>query len=271
MKNAIGGPPPKSGQAGEAFDPEEFIMRFEEKHLVIIGGSSGIGLEAARMALTEGASVTIAGRSEGRLIRAAEGLNTSRAGGPIGGRLKTVVVDAADEASIRALFDEAPRVDHLFLPAGELRPGGGDLLGGDLDGFRSILDVRLLGVARAVRQAGPRMTGGSITLMSGLYSTHPARGGAMAAEAVAAVEGMTRALALDPAPIRVNAVAPGLIDTPLWDAFGPQREAILASWASLPVGRIGRPEEVAEAVLFLMGNGFVNGTVLPIDGGGGLV
>jgi NAD(P)-dependent dehydrogenase (short-subunit alcohol dehydrogenase family) len=93
----------------------------------------------------------------------------------------------------------------------------------------------------------------------------------MAAAAVAAVEGMTRALALDLAPIRVNAVAPGLIDTPLWDAFGSQREAILARAAKLPVGRIGRPEEVAGAVMFLMSNGYVTGAVLPIDGGGGLV
>jgi NAD(P)-dependent dehydrogenase (short-subunit alcohol dehydrogenase family) len=93
----------------------------------------------------------------------------------------------------------------------------------------------------------------------------------MVAAAVAAVQGMTRALALDLAPIRVNAVAPGLIDTPLWDSFGAQLEAIRARGARLPVGRIGRPEEVAAAVIFLMNNGFVTGTVLPIDGGGGLV
>jgi NAD(P)-dependent dehydrogenase (short-subunit alcohol dehydrogenase family) len=112
------------------------------------------------------------------------------------------------------------------------------------------------------------MAGGSITLMSSLYSTRPARGGAFAA---AAAEGITRAPALDLAPPRFNAVAPGLIDTPLWDAFGTQSEAILARGASLPVGRAGRPEEVAEAVLFLMGNGFVTGTVLMIDSGCGLV
>ena len=93
----------------------------------------------------------------------------------------------------------------------------------------------------------------------------------MAVAALGAVEGLTRALALDLAPIRVNAVAPGLIDTPLWDSFGAQREAILARGAALPVGRIGRPEEVAAAVIFLMTNGFVTGAVLPIDGGGRLV
>jgi NAD(P)-dependent dehydrogenase (short-subunit alcohol dehydrogenase family) len=240
-------------------------MRLEGKRVVIIGGSSGIGLETARLALADGARVTIAGRSEDRLRRAADTVLSGR------DRLRTVVADLSEESSIRSLFTGEGHVDHVFVPAGEFRPGDGDLLKSDLDGLRSILQVRLLGVAHVVRQARPKMKGGSITLMSGLYATRPAPGGGMAAAAVAAVEGMTRALALDLAPIRVNAVAPGLIDTPLWDSFGAQREAILARGAGLPVGRIGRPEEVAAAVIFLMNNGFVTGTVLPIDGGGGLV
>jgi NAD(P)-dependent dehydrogenase (short-subunit alcohol dehydrogenase family) len=246
-------------------------MRFEGKHLVVVGGSSGIGLETARMALAEGASVTIAGRSEDRLRRATESLVSSRKGGQADLIVRPVVADVTDEPSIRALFEGEPRVDHLFLPAGELRPGGSDLLGTEMNDLRSLLESRLLGVAHVIRHVRSKMTGGSITLMSGLYSTRPAPGGAFGAAAVAAVEGMTRALALDLAPIRVNAVAPGVIDTPLWDAFGPQRQAVLARGAALPVGRVGRPEEVAEAVLFLMGNGFVTGTVLEIDGGGRLV
>ena len=218
-------------------------MRLKGTRVVIVGGSSGIGLETARLALAEGALVTIAGRSEGRLQRAAESLVANSRPD----RLRTVVADMADEPSIQALFDGETRVDHLFLPAGELRPGGGDVLTTELEGLRSILEVRLLGVARVVRQAVPRMQGGSITLMSGLYSTRPAAGGAMAAAAVAGVEGMTRALALDLAPIRVNAVAPGLIDTPLWDTFGPEvREAFCgkggqaASRPHWPAGGSGR-------------------------------
>jgi NAD(P)-dependent dehydrogenase (short-subunit alcohol dehydrogenase family) len=222
-------------------------MRLEGKRVVIIGGSSGIGLETARLALAEGGLVTIAGRSEDRLRRSADSVLSG------GDRLRTVAADLSDESSIRSLFTREGHVDHVFVPAGELRPRGSDLLKSDLDALR------------------PKMDCGSITLMSGLYSTRPAPGGGMAAAAVAAVEGMTRALALDLAPIRVNAVAPGLIDTPLWDSFGAQREAILARGAKLPVGRIGRPEEVAAAVIFLMSNGFVTGAVLSIDGGGGLV
>jgi NAD(P)-dependent dehydrogenase (short-subunit alcohol dehydrogenase family) len=240
-------------------------MQLDGKRVVIIGGSSGIGLETARLALAEGARVTIAGRSENRLRRAADSVLSG------GDRLRAVVADLSEEASIRSLFTGESQVDHVFVPAGELRPGGGNLLTSDLDDLRSILEVRLLGVTHVVRQARPKMGGGSITLMSGLYSTRPAPGGGMAAAAIAAVEGLTRALALDLAPIRVNAVAPGLIDTPLWDSFGAQRAAIRARGAGLPVGRIGRPEEVAAAVIFLMSNGFVTGAVLPIDGGGGLV
>jgi NAD(P)-dependent dehydrogenase (short-subunit alcohol dehydrogenase family) len=238
------------------------IVALEGERVLVVGGSSGIGLETARLALAAGASVTIAGRSEDRLRRAAADL---------GGAVRSVVADVTDDGSVKALFDGEPRVDHVFLPAGELKPGGGDVLGADLSALRSILESRLLGVVHVVRRARPKMAGGSITLMSGLYANRPAPGAALGAAAVAAIDGMTRALALDLAPIRVNAVAPGLIDTPLWDSFGPQREAILAQATALPVGRIGRPDEVAAAVLLLMSNGFVTGTVLAIDGGGSLV
>ena len=237
-------------------------MALEGERVVVVGGSSGIGLETARQALAAGASVTIAGRSEDRLRRAAADL---------GGTVRSVVADVTDDGSVKALFDGETRVDHVFLPAGELKPGGGDVLGADLSALRSILESRLLGVVHVVRRARPKMAGGSITLMSGLYANRPAPGAAIGAAAVAAIDGITRALALDLAPIRVNAVAPGLIDTPLWDSFGPQREAILAQATALPVGRIGRPDEVAAAVLLLMSNGFITGTVLAIDGGGSLV
>jgi len=125
-------------------------MRLDNKRVVIIGGSSGIGLETARLALADGARVTIAGRSEDRLRRAADRVLSGR------DRLRTVVADLSEESSIRSLFSGEGHVDHVFVPAGEFRPGDGDLLKSDLDGLRSILQVRLLGVTHVVRQARPK-------------------------------------------------------------------------------------------------------------------
>ena len=99
-----------------------------------------------------------------RLRRATESLVTP--GKP--DRIRAVVADVAEESSIKARFAGETRVDHVFVPAGELRPAGGDAMATELEGLRSILEVRLLGIARVERQAKPRMESGSITLMSGL-------------------------------------------------------------------------------------------------------
>src|ERR1700733_8004100 len=135
---------------------ENLNMRLDGKRVVIIGGSSGIGLATARQALAEGAFVTIAGRSEERLRRAAESISPGR------DRLRPIVADLSDESSIRSLFEGENRVDHVFVPGGELRPGGGDLLKSDMNDLRSILEVRLMGVTHVVRQAPRKMKGGSI-------------------------------------------------------------------------------------------------------------
>src|ERR1700728_942477 len=133
-------------------------MGLDNKRVVIIGGSSGIGLETARLALAEGAPLTIAGRSEDRLRRAADSVLSG------GDRLRSVVADLSEESSLRSLFTGEGQVDHVFVPAGELRPGGGDLLKSDMDDLRSILEVRLLGVTHVVRHASLKMEDGSITL-----------------------------------------------------------------------------------------------------------
>ncbi len=125
----------------------------------------------------------------------------------------------------------------------------------------------------AIRHATPRMSGGSITLMSGLFSSRPISGAAVVAATVSGIEAMARALALELSPIRVNAIAPGYIDTPLLkEAFSNHYEQVVkAQAATLPTKRIGTAEETAQAILFLMTNGFVNGEVLHIDGGGRFV
>ena len=245
------------------------IMRLENKQVVLIGGSSGIGLATAKLATAEGATVTIAGRSADRLGRAVDELVGSKSGS----RVRSVAADMTDGSTITELFDRESRVDHVFVTAGEFKPGAADLLKADLDALRLLLETQVIGLAHVVRSVREKLAeGGSIVLMSGLTAIRPRLGLALGAGTVAAIEGMTRALALDLAPIRVNAVAPGLIDTPFFDNFGPDWPKIAAeAGRKLPVCRIGRADDVAEAAVFLMTNGYVTGTVLRIDGGASLV
>lgn len=163
-------------------------------------------------------------------------------------------------------------VDHVFIAAGGLG-GGGRIVDTDISKLRPAIEERVWGSVYTVKYAVPRMSGGSITLMSGLFSSRPVPGVAVPAAATGAVEAMTRALALELTPIRVNALVPGYIDTPLLQAaFGETRDAVVADVAlKLPTKRIGSAEEVARAALFLMTNEFMTGEVLHIDGGGRLV
>jgi NAD(P)-dependent dehydrogenase (short-subunit alcohol dehydrogenase family) len=136
------------------------------------------------------------------------------------------------------------------------------------------MDTRFWGALYAAKYGAPKMNGsGSITFMSGTAAQRPIGGMSVASASCGAVEAFARALAVDLAPIRVNTIQPGFVDTPLLDEFlGAQRAEILAAAAArLPVRRIGQPEDIADAVLFLMKNGYVTGITLTIDGGGLLV
>jgi NAD(P)-dependent dehydrogenase (short-subunit alcohol dehydrogenase family) len=234
-------------------------MTLNNTTVVILGGSSGIGLATAKAAAAEGARVVITGRSAERL-QAAKRI--------LGNEVKTVALDVLDETGTRALFKEMERVDHVFITAGAVLFD--PKLATEADSIRPALDTRFWGAFNAARFAAARMgAGSSITFMSGAAAIRPIRGASVATASCAAVEGFARALAVDLAPIRVNAIQPGLIDTPFLDTLGDRRNAFISEYSKrLPVGRPGRPEEVADAVIFLMKNGFVTGITLTIDGGG---
>lgn len=234
-------------------------MWLKDKTVVILGGSSGIGLATAQAALAEGAKLIITGRSRERLEAARIKLQAD---------VRTVALDVTDEPGTRALFGSFDKVDHVFITAGmvtfdpKLAPAS--------DALRPALDQRFWGALYAAKYAATKMgAGGSITFMSGTTAIRPLPGAAVATASCGAVEAFARSLALDLAPIRVNTIQPGLVDTPFLDLLGDRRQAIIDDYSRrLPVGRPGRPEEIADAVLFLMRNQFVTGITLTVDGGG---
>jgi NAD(P)-dependent dehydrogenase (short-subunit alcohol dehydrogenase family) len=251
--------------------------------VLIIGGSSGIGLAVARRCLADGARVVIAGRSEDRLgaaraelaraertaERTAELARAERtAERAAAGRLTAFSADIGNLGQVEALFERVGTLSHLVVTAADLPYGPAVTL--TEDSMMRAVRSKVLGPFFAAQQAAARITApGSITFTSGVAAYRPAPGGALAATVNGALESMVRALALELAPIRVNAVSPGWVDTPAWEhlATPEARQARMADLAArLPARRIGRPDDIANAVSFLISDDFVTGTVLHAEG-----
>ena len=242
--------------AAVSIQNEVSVMNLHGTNVVILGGSSGMGLATAKLVKEQGANVTIASRSGEKLQHAARQI----------GDVRAIVADITSESDVQEIFRDLDRVDHVFISAGRMFEG--KVLEVNLETLRSDVDQRFWGPLYVVRNAAPKMRQGSITFLTGSYASRPAVGSVVTAALLAAVETLTKGLALELAPIRVNAIAPGLIRTPL---LGEDIEEA-DKWAeSLPVGRIGLAEEVAQAVALLMTNDFITGEVLHIDGGGRLI
>jgi NAD(P)-dependent dehydrogenase (short-subunit alcohol dehydrogenase family) len=227
--------------------------------VVVLGGSSGIGLATARMALDSGAHVTIAGRDPDRLKRACAQLGEGARG---------VEADVADRAAVARVFDGLQRVDHVAILAGE-QPAA-PAVSTEHDLLARAVDARVWAAYSACAEGVPRMPPtGSFVFCSGLSAHRPRPGRSAGAIATAAVESLTRSLAVELGPIRFNAVCPGPIDTPLLDrVFGENKvEAMRAFTDRLPIKRLGTAEEVADAICFLMRNTYITGTIVAVDGG----
>ncbi|MGP8051484.1 MAG: SDR family oxidoreductase [Desulfobaccales bacterium] len=234
-------------------------MTLKDQRIVIIGGSSGIGLATAKAAAALGAQVVIGGRSSEKLERARQ---------EIGGQVTGLAVDVGEEAQIQTFFAEVGKFDHLTTPGSTLR--GGPFLTLDSASARADFQSKFWGQYLAAKYGAPGLRpGGSMVLFSGMWSQRPPAGVATVAAINGAIESLARALAVELAPIRVNAVSPGLVDTPIFAALDPARreERFRAFSEAAPVKRVGRPEDVAEAVLYLMGNSFTTGSTLYVDGG----
>jgi NAD(P)-dependent dehydrogenase (short-subunit alcohol dehydrogenase family) len=239
-------------------------MSLEDQRVVVIGGSSGMGLAVARAAAGAGANVVIAGRTAERLARA-------RAS--IAGAVTTRVLDVRDEPAVKAFFAELGTLDHLVTTAHESSAGIGAMRPFpelEIAAARRFMDGKFWTQVTAARCAvGALSRQGSITLFSGVASRKAMPRHTAIAAANGAVEAFARALAHEIRPPRVNVVAPGLTATPTYDSLPePDRAALFAARAThLPVGRIGTPEDIAATVLYLMQSGYSTGTVIDIDGG----
>lgn len=232
-------------------------MTLSNSHILIFGGSSGLGLAIARACLGRGAQVTIASRSAERLAAAAAALG----GGP---RLATAVADIADEAAVERVCAVRP-IDHAVVSTVE--PHYAPLRELVLDRARALVDAKLFGALHVARCARLPATG-SLTVISGIAADRPMIGNSVVAAVNGALEALVRALALELAPARTNALSPGWVDTPAWDKMGVDKAARLAARArTLPVRRTGTPDDLAAAALFLIENGFTTGEVLHVDGG----
>ena len=231
-----------------------------KKHVLVIGGSSGIGLAIAEQALSHGAKVTIAGRSYSKLKMAAEQL---------GHDIQTHVVDLYSSASIALLFEKIESLDHLAItgPA----PNFGAFLELDPEVVKTEFEGKFWGQYIATQKAlGVINQGGSVTLMSGAYSQRPVGGATSLAAVQAGIEGLVRGLATEIATVRFNAVSPGLTDTPLIRGlFGDQgTDALIEQTAeSLPGKYVAKPADIAQVYLMLMSNPAMTGTTLFADSG----
>jgi len=226
--------------------------------VVVIGGSSGIGLATARMAKEAGANVVIGGRDPQRLEGAQKEL---------GGDTQTFALDVADESAVKNLFDSLDAVDHVADLAGTHAMGS--IVDTDTATLRPPVENRLWGPLYVCKYAKPKMTSGSITFCTGAAVARPRPGGAIVAAAAGGSEVLARAMALELAPVRVNVVRPGLVDTPMFDRMvGDRRDEVIASQTKrIPLRRVAQPEEIAHAFIFFMTNEYVTGATLTVDGG----
>jgi NAD(P)-dependent dehydrogenase (short-subunit alcohol dehydrogenase family) len=239
-------------------------MTLSSKRVVVIGGTSGIGLATARAAIQAGAELLIASDKQSSVDRAL---------GELGAGARGQTLDVSDVSAVNSFFKEVGELDHLVYTAGEsllLMP----LAKLDIDAARNFFQIRYFGALSVVAAAAPYIrAGGSITLTTGIANVRPHPGWSIGASVLGAVESLTRALAVELAPIRVNAVSPGVVRSPLWADMGEvEREQLYKSIGdSVLVGHVGETEEIANAYLYCMTQTFASGSVITVDGGTVLV
>ncbi len=234
------------------------MASLENKNVVIIGATSGIGLAAVRQAAAAGANVWGASRSADKVESASAEVPSAT----------FQALDIHDTAGLKQFFESVGRIDHLVGCATGADRTMAPFLEQTDEQFREAFN-KFWGYCNMVRQGAPFLADdGSITLVSGTPARKCNPGMSSISCVGNAVEGLTRALALEMAPRRVNVVAPGVIDTGMFDRFGDQKAAALENMGkNVPLGRVGQSDEVAAAILAAMTNTYMTGATLDVDGG----
>jgi NAD(P)-dependent dehydrogenase (short-subunit alcohol dehydrogenase family) len=234
------------------------------KRIVVLGGTSGMGFATADMAAREGAAMVVASSRRESVDRAVARLPQGTEG---------YALDLSNEEHVRDFFTHLGAFDHLVFTAGE-RVQMSEVSETTVEQARHVFDLRFWGAFMAAKYGSSHIRpGGSIVLTSGIAGRRPHKGGTVGTGICGAVEALTRALAVELAPIRVNAVCPGPVRTEMWGSL-PEEEREAMFWGIgqvLSVGRAGEPHDLAHAYLYLMCEGFSTGQVIIVDGGTTLV
>ncbi|KOY84489.1 hypothetical protein AD998_21085 [bacterium 336/3] len=233
------------------------------KKIIVIGGSSGIGLSVAKMAHHLGALVWLTSRDKAKAYQIAQS---------IGNNVQGFALDINDEKNIKESFSHFSDIDHVYLAAGStlITP----LIENDLEESMLPLKTRLWGGLRVVRAIAHKINpSGSVVFTGGISTDRPITGAWVSGLGTSVAEQLARVLVMELPHIRFNAVSPGYTDTPMWDSImGEHKHSILSEIASkLPTKKIASPDEVASAVLFLMSNQAITGEIIHVDGGGRLI
>ncbi|MDG0810564.1 SDR family oxidoreductase [Cohnella rhizosphaerae] len=235
-------------------------MSLQNHRAVIVGGTSGIGLATAKLLVSHGAQVIVASRSQEKVDAAVKEIGTAQG----------YVLDFQDERQMRLFFEKIGEFDHLVVTAAGGATSQGPFGALAIDSARSEFDSKFWGQYATVKAALPFIRkSGSITLTSGAYAARPAKGASTMVAINSAIEGLVRAMAIDLAPIRVNAVSPGVVDTPVFSGMDNEsRTAVFRQIAqSLLLQHVAKPEELAEAYVYLAQNTYTTGSVLQVEGG----
>lgn len=229
---------------------------------VVIGGSSGMGLATAQMLYALGHEIVIASRSEDKLEKAKK----------IIGKADSYVVDVTNENDVARFFNSIGSFDHLVTSAADFVMGS--FLKLSMDEAKHFFDSKFWGQYLAAKHGASHIrAGGSITFFCGVAGQKPFMNFSVGSAINAALEGLTRALALELSPIRVNAISPGTIVTPVWDVL-PEKERLKEfeeTAERLPVKKVGQPQDIAQAVIYLIQCSYATGSIVYVDGGARII